>query len=70
MRKLRRRGKITIWFSDTLGPLVSMGMSKDEPRYREMKRRMRIQSRDIAAVIIVLILIVVGGLIWALLAAP
>jgi len=47
-----------------------MGMSKDDPRYREMKRRMRIQSRDIAAVIIVLILIVVGGLIWALLAAP
>ena len=45
-------------------------MDKDDPRYREMKERMRVQSRDRAIVIVLLVLITVVGLIWLFVINP
>lgn len=64
-----RRGRIRNWFSLTFGTFFSMGMEKDDPRYREMISRMRIQSRDLGCAILILVLIIVLGVLWVLLSS-
>lgn len=64
-KRKRRQRKIAVWLDRTLGTLFSKGTDKNDPRYREMNRRMKIQSRDLAVVVVVLIIVTIIGLIWA-----
>ena len=58
----KQRRKSRTWYSRNLGILYRMGMEKDDPRYRLMKERMRVENRDRAVVVVVLIVTTVACL--------
>jgi hypothetical protein len=61
-RQKRHRRKIRTWYNSDLGILFRMGMDKDDPRYRLMKERMRVEIRDRVIVVVVLVVTTVACL--------